>query len=295
MLIQEQLQQKKDFSNIEALIADYLLLQQEQIAEQSARHIATQVFTAPSTVVRLCQKLGYMGFNDFKKAYVNELHYIKSHFNDVDPNYPFDYQDQGIAIAYKMQHLYKEVMEDILNLMDQQALKNIIKCLIEAEIIYICSSGIQGDIAYSFRDKMLRIGKNVIIEEKMDEAFYMASYATSKHVFIMISYSGETDMLLRVAKKLNKRKIERVAITSYKENSLTKLCSHVLYVSTREKLIDNLGNFGMDFSTLFLLDVLYANIFNENNRMNFDNRIQTSHEFQKFRNSSNPILHDEKE
>lgn len=294
MLIQEILKEKKEFSDIEILIADYLLKNKENIANQSARFIASQVFTAPSTVVRLCQKIGYKGFNDFKSAYLHEIAYLQSHFDEINPNYPFNYQDQGKEIAYKIKHLYNDVLGDVSTLLDKDVIAKITMMLKNAKNIYICSTGVQADIAKTFKDKMLRIGRNVVVESKMDQAYYLASFCTNENVFILISYSGETEVLLRVAHKLKERGIPMIALTSYGDNTLYKLSNETIYVCTREKLTENLGDFGMNLSVLYILDILYAAVFNENYKQNFENKVIISHEFQINRNTENSILKDSK-
>ena len=139
---------------------------------------------------------------------------------------------------------------------------------------------------------MLRIGKNVIVESKMDQAYYLASFSSNENVFLMISYSGETEVLLRVAHKLKERKIPFIALTSYGDSTLHKLANETVYVCTREKLNENLGDFGMNLSVLYILDILYATVFNENYKQNFENKVIISHEFQINRNTQNPILKD---
>lgn len=292
VLIQNILKEKDQFSYVEGLVADYILMQQNDLANQSARFIAKQINTAPSTVIRLCQKIGYEGFNDFKQAFLREIEYLSSHFDEINPNYPFDYNDKNVVVANKMGQLYHEIINDTLSLIDHDILQASINILKKAKTIYVCSSGVQIDIAKTFKDKMLKIGKNVIVESKIDEAFYMASFCESDSVFLMISYSGETENTIKIAKKLIERNIPMIAITTYGGNSLSKLANYTLAVSTREKLISNLGSFSMNLSTLFLLDILYMNIFNDNFQTNFNNKTNSSKEFEKFRKSNNPMLKD---
>lgn len=293
VLIQNILKEKEQFSYIEGLVADYILVQQNDLASQSARYIAKQINTAPSTVIRLCQKIGYEGYNDFKQAFLQEIEYLSSHFNEINPNYPFDYNDKNVVVANKMGQLYHEIINDTLSLIDHDILQASINILKKAKTIYVCSSGVQSDLAKTFKDKMLKIGKNVIVESKMDDAFYMASFCENDSVFLMISYSGETENILRIAEKLTKRNIFLIAVTTYGGNSLSQFANYTLAVSTREKLISNLGSFSMNLSTLFLLDILYMNIFNDNFQTNFNNKTNSSKEFEKFRKSNNPMLKDE--
>ena len=63
-----------------------------------------------------------------------------------------------------------------------------------------------------------------------------------------------------------------------------------MYVSTREKIIENLGDFAMNLSTLLLLDVLYVNTFNLHFDQHYENKIISSKEFELHRKSENTLI-----
>lgn len=293
MLIREKLQLKTNFSANESYLADYLLNNEQILKDLSARFIASETYTSAASVIRLCKKLGYSGFNDFKNDYLKELKYRESNFNNIDANYPFTYKDRNIVVANKIGSLYKETIDDTLSLLNNESLVVATKILKKAQIIYVCSSGVQSELASVFRDKMTKIGKTVVIDPKLDDMFYSACYANTNCCFLMISYSGETEIMLRVAKKVSENKIPAIAITSFGKNSLSSLIDCCINLSTREKLISNLGSFSINISAMFLLDILYSNCFNLNYSENIKNKISYSFEFEKYRDSENPILHDE--
>lgn len=293
MLIKDKLKQKKYFSSNESSIADYLLENEDVLKELSARYIAGKTFTSPSSVVRLCQKMGYDGFSDFKDDYLKEIKYYESSFRNIDPNYPFDISDTSSMILNKIGSLYKETIDDTLSLISNEEFKKSIDMLNKAKIIYVCSVGVQSDIACDFKNKMTKIGKAVIIHSRHDESFYSACHSNKESCFLIISYSGETDTILKVAKKVKENSIPAIAITSFGKNSLSSLIDCTLHLSTREKLKRNIGSFCTNISTMLLLDSLYANCFNENYEKNKLNKVKYSLEFEQKRNSDNPILHEE--
>lgn len=293
MQIIQSLKEKQDFYPTEIQLANYLLDKGLDIEKVSARKIAKECYMAPSTVTRFCQKLGFQGYNDFKEAYLKELHYASTNFQDIDANYPFSENDKNTVIAHKIGHLYHECIDDVLNLMHHDELQKAITLLIKAQTICIVSSGVQSDVAQTFKDKLLKIGKTVIIEKQMDQAFYHASFCNDTWVFIVISYSGETEITLRVAKQIHERGLPLIALCSYGQNTLAKIANVVLYVSTREKLVENQGSFSMSVSTMLILDILYAGIFNENARRNLASKVKTTHEFEIYRYSENEVLKDE--
>ena len=100
---------------------------------------------------------------------------------------------------YKIKHLYNDVLGDVATLLDKDVIAKITKILNAAKNIYICSSGVQADIAKTFKDKMLRIGKMLLIESKMDQAYYLASFSSNENVFLMIRILEKSEVLLRVA------------------------------------------------------------------------------------------------
>ena len=159
-----------------------------------------------------------------------------------------------------------------------------------SDIIYVYSAGVQGDVAQTFKDKMLKIGKNVVLETKMNELYYRASYCSLNCSFIILSYSGEIEAELRGVKKLKERHIPLLAITSYGDNTLSQYADYVLNVSTRERLKDNLGDFVMNISTMLILDILYVSIFNTDYSVHIERRKSNSQGFDLFRTSKNPNI-----
>lgn len=295
MLVKEKLQDQEHFSDIDSRIADYILERQENLREDSVRQIAKKLYVAPSSVIRFCQKLGYEGFNELREEYIKELLYLSSHFQSLDPNFPFDRQDKDMTVAMKIGALYEEILKDCQSLLDGEILGRIIHMLWEAPAVYICASGAQIGVAEVFRDKMMKIGRLVHICTQADEGFYHASYCEKGSLFFMISYTGETRRVLKAARKINERGLLSVAVTSYGSNTLSSLCSCSIYVSTREKLIKNLGVFGINVSVMYLLDVIYAGYFNRDYERHLLDKVKYSSESEEAgkkegRHSNNPIL-----
>ncbi len=106
---------------------------------------------------------------------------------------------------------------------------------------------------------------------------------------MIISYTGETNVGLKIGKKAKERGISTMAITSYGNNSLSEMCDVCLYVSTREKLVKNLGTFGLNVSVMYLLDVLYAGYFNRDYDSHYREKVKVAKECDD-RHSDNPIL-----
>ena len=290
MLIQDRLKNTNSFSDTEKSIVDYFLKVQLDIKKENVRHIAEHTYTSPSSVLRVCQKIGFEGFVDFKEAYVKEIKYLSSHFQNVDANIPFSPNDKNTIIANKIGTLYEETIRDTLSLIHHDTLQQAANMLERAQTIYICASGVSQSLVCVFKDNMVKIGKTVISFEYTGDAFYEACYRDENACFIIVSYSGETTQVVRIAKKLKERQIPSIAITSYGNSTVADHCDCHLCISTRQKLISNLGNFSINLSILYLLDVLYANCFHFHYDEYLENKVKFSKELENERKSSNPIL-----
>ena len=282
MLISEKMK-TLEYSKSEQIIIDYFIDHKQEITNQSTRSIAKLLYCSPSSIVRVCQKLGFTGYNDFKIQYLKEVDYLGSNFKAIDPNQPFNQQDGISEIANKINILYKETLEDTLSLLTHDLLQDALKILSKYKHISIVTSASQVGIAATFQDKMARIGIQVVVYSSTDLPYYEASYLDPEDgCFILISYTGETERCIRIAKQLNQRKINFITITSYGTNTLSSLSKHCLYVSTREKIRDNIGSYSMNISTIYLLDVLYSNYFNLHYSMNKANKIKYTNEYESY-------------
>ncbi|MEL5941086.1 MurR/RpiR family transcriptional regulator, partial [Tetragenococcus halophilus] len=218
MLIQEKLSHQANMTEIEKVIADYFLEKPDNLRQNSTRKLGEILFVAPSTITRFCKRLGFTGYNDFKEDYLKEYQYLQSHFKDVNPNRPFEMSDGIWTMANKISQLYTETILDTLSLQNFQILEKAVHLLKNSNKIYVYSTGNHINLANNFKNKMLTVGKSVEVIYRFDLAFYNIDYAKKNDCFILISYSGETNDMLRVLEELKRRELTVLALTSFGDN-----------------------------------------------------------------------------
>lgn len=292
MLIRERLLFQENMTEVDKTLANFFIDSGRRVEKLSSRTIASTLFVAPSTVTRFCQFLGLSGYSDFKLAFLKELDYLERNFLNINPNFPFTENDINVALASKIATLYKETVEDSLSLLHHDSLQAATKLLSNAAIIYLGMVGDTFEMAETFKNRMIKIGKTVIVERRTDNLYYSACQVPKDACFILISYSGETESLLKVAKLLQNRKIPTIVLTSFGENALSSMFDIVIWISTREKLIENLGNFSSLISVSFILDTLYASVFQKHYTKNYQTKCDLSQMYEQKRRSLNPLLND---
>ncbi|MFV0395757.1 MAG: MurR/RpiR family transcriptional regulator [Coprobacillaceae bacterium] len=268
MIFEQKVKQAK-LTIAEETIANFIIENRYHLKELSTRDIARETYTSSSSVVRLSQKLNYKGFDELKEDYIKETTYLDSHFKKIDANTPFNEKHTIMQISNIMTSLMKETGDDTLSLIHHDTLQETINIIKNANVIHMICNENNLYQAHNFKYKMLRIGFHVHLEEFYGNQVYDTFLATPKDCAIVISYSGESQKVLEPIKQLKKSKIPIIAITSIGENSLKKLSTQVLEISTREKIHSKIAGFTSEYSINLILNILYACVFSKYYEKNY--------------------------
>lgn len=289
MLIRERLE-RCDFSNSEQMVIQYILKKNLVIKDMTTKEIAAQTYASPSTLVRIAHKMGYSGWNELKEAYLKEEEYLVTHFCHIDANLPFEKSDSIMAIANKMAILKKEAIDDTLSLITHDDLQNAIQIIRKSSYVNIFAVSNNLLITQEFKHNMSRIKKRVEVHALQSEIVFNACLADPTSCAIIISYSGETGILIRSIKALKANHIPIIVISSIGNNTAKQLADCILHITTREKLYSKIATFSTDTAIIYLLDVIYSCIFALDYDQNLETKINASRIIESGRFSNIDIL-----
>lgn len=279
-----------NFSNSEQIVVDYLLTQREAIEELTISQIAANTFSSKSSLVRISKKLGFKGWTDFKKAFLEEINYFNKQNSAIDANIPFDKSDNYLQIASKIANLEKEAIEDTLSLLKAKTINEAIHLMKEANTIHIFAASNNLLNAQEFAHNMSRIQKDVRIHQLQGEVLFNAYLAQENSLALIISYSGGTESLIRIAKILKEKNIPIISITSLGDNPISLLADINFRLATKEKLYSKIGTFSTDASITYLLDTIYSCIFAQEYEKNLKLRQLASRIIESERHADSTIL-----
>ena len=268
--------QEMQFSNSERIVIDYILQKEERIKEYSTKRVADETFTSPSILIRIAKKLNFNGWNDWKVAYINELNYLKNHFQDIDANIPFIHTDSLMTVANKIATVHTESISDTRSLLQYETLQKAVQLIDQSHTVKIFAASNNVFPAQQFQHKLDRINKPALVPTIVDDIYFDAGRCTRNDCAIVVSYSGETIILLEVCEILKKRKVPIIAITSLGENRLSKYAQATLHITTREREYSKISGFSSTASISLILDTLYACLFSLNYQANFDYKVKLS-------------------
>lgn len=264
--------EKKNFTEIEKNIADFILKEGEKICTLSIKDFAAQSFTSPSTIMRFCKKLGATGFSDFKIKIKGEFVHLSENSESENPNFPFYSSDTYEQVASKIANLTEEAIYQAKKSIDYNVITRIVNAIKASLFIDIYGQGSSYACAYEFKTKMTRLGKFVNLEAGYSDQINYAINSNQQHVAILISHSGENEETIRIAKILNKTNTRLISIIGNSDNRLVKFCHYPLYTGVHEKksLSSKLEIYSSYVATQYLLDCLYSFVFLSDYDNNFD-------------------------
>ncbi|MFR1449199.1 MAG: MurR/RpiR family transcriptional regulator [Beduini sp.] len=261
MKILTQFNDLERFSDAEQSLIEWILNNDEKLLTMSTKELANATYTSPATIVRLCQKLGLKGYNDFKIRYAKEIDINKKNNMQVSANYPFKKEDSFEKISVSLAQLFKEVIDETQELLNYEDLDKIADALIEADVIDVYSTSLPLICAMDFEKKLMHIGKRINVASMDGEQEFLVSNSTPRHCAIIISYSGQTEKQINLAMVAKKRKAKVISITSNISSPLAKISDFNICVSAREKNGTKIANFCSRTGINYVLDVLYSIIF----------------------------------
>jgi DNA-binding MurR/RpiR family transcriptional regulator len=248
------LKYKEDLSMAERVVLDYLIEHKETLKEFSVEKIAEAAYTSPASVVRMCKKLGYKGFKDFKVDFIlsNSKVEIPENKQYVDVILAKD-ENSGISTIENN----IRVLEETLKLYDPETVRRSAELIMSARKILVFGKGSSYLVCKDLEMKLRRINKLCFAQGESHEQLVDASFIDQNDVIIFISNSGKTKEIINAALLAKENKAKIISITKLGSSMLSELSDYVLYTSSLE------GDFRSAamtsrISQLAIVDALFA-------------------------------------
>ncbi len=242
-------------SNTEKGIIQYVLSHPEEVAQMSIREFSKQVYASPSTITRLCHKIGFLRYREFQKALMYENALRKETINEE--NCEIQKDDTLEQLVDKI--IYKTIvsLEDTKNLIDLEVLDKSVDLLLRANKLVFFGMGASLLVGKDAYLKFLRINKPCLANEDLHSQIVQARNMTACDVGIIISYSGMTPEMVECAEIMKNANVPVIAVTCFHESPLSKLADLNLYITATEFEFRT-GKLGSRIAQLAVIDMLYT-------------------------------------
>lgn len=234
----------------EQKVATYILEHAQDIIYHSVTELAEKADVGETTVLRLCRKLRYQGFQDFKLSLAQDLVKPTDHLHSEVTE-----DDDSRTLSHKVIAVHTQTMEQTRELVNPEQLSKAVEALIHAKNIHFFGVGSSGIAAIHAAYTFVRIGKAG--HANMDTHFQaiQASLMNKEDVAVGISISGSTKDTIDNLTLAKKTGATIIAITSNARSPITKVADLVLLSVARENPLQG-SSLAATISQLAIIDIL---------------------------------------
>lgn len=265
------------YTDARRAVGEFIIREQDVLFKYTIGEIAERTYTSKATVVRFAQSMGYEGWKEFMKDYINEVQYNKNHKSDIDFNFPFEEGDDTTMIINNLKNLHIDSISETADLLDQATLSKAVSYINKAQNVVIFASSPNMYLGEMFKRKLFTIGRMAVVANKGEMGFIASSMGTDDCA-IVISYSGNNPSRSPVSKikVLKDNKVPIIGITSGGNNYMREQVECIFTMVSRERLYTKISNYSTEESINFILNVIYSCLFAKNYRGNKNYKIYNS-------------------
>ncbi len=239
------------FTRAERKVADYCLAHAQDVCFSSISDLAEACGVGDASVSRFCRTLELSGYQEFKM-----LLSLSQNSTQRD-------EKAQQSVPNRVLALHLEAMEQTQKLLDEQTLQRAQESLQRAGRIYFFGIGDSLLVAKEARNQFLRITDKVICIADTHMMAVTSTMLGPEDLVVMISYSGATRDVIRIAELAKKSGAEVMALTHYRKSPLTAIADQVLLCGGQEGPLDR-GSLAAKAGQTYLIDVLCQGYYEQN-------------------------------
>lgn len=213
------------FRASERQVAEYILAHASEVINLPITELAEQAGVSEATVVRMCKKVGFRGFQELKIALAMEnVPPVKAVHEEIQ-------EDDDLETAMRKVFLANiRSLEATLNVLSVRELARAVDAIDAAERVYLFGVGGSGPIAIDAAHKFMKTGKAVIAHTDAHMQAMAASLMRPGDVVIGISHSGSSRDVVEALELAKKNGAVTIGITHYARSPMDraldiKLCT----------------------------------------------------------------------
>lgn len=237
----------------EKQIADYILAHRAEAAAMTSAELARASLTSEATVSRLCKKLGFQNYRAFQFALVHDM---AAEGGSAEFSYDVTLDD----IPQSLQNILANKISELtatFHAIDPEDLKKVLSVLRQAAAVEIAAVGNTIPVALDTAFKFNQLGLRCVTSEISEKLSAFALTLTPADALLVISNSGRSNRLYRIAETARRNGTPVILITCDRSSPLAGLADHLLISTNREKLLTSAEFAFSRISAIAIAEILY--------------------------------------
>ncbi len=255
-MLLEKLKEEEIFTGHEKEAARYILEHLDKVPGMSSGELARAAYTSKATIVRLSQKLGLSGYQEFRLKLVEEINQ-KNRLSQMLAGEPITDKSTYIDIIRTLPVLYDKAVTNTRLSLDKNIMNRINNVLQSAECIDIYGAGISYILAQSAAFKFATLGVECSAYESIN-GHYLAARKSKRTIAFVISFTGANRTMIRAARYLREATNNYVVGVAGPHNEvMRRYCNEVVEIANRDSLLslDVITSFS---AATYMMDIFFS-------------------------------------
>jgi RpiR family carbohydrate utilization transcriptional regulator len=238
----------------EQRVADYVLKHPDDLIYLTVTELAEKTDTSESTVVRLCQKIGYKGYQEFKIMLARDLvEPANEIYAAIEPG------DSLTTIKTKVFQANAQALRDTIEVLVDSELELAVKALAHAKRVDVYGVGGSNPLALDAYHKFLKLGISAVALSDGDMMAMSSSLLRTGDVALGISHTGASRDVTDALTNAKRNGATTICITHRSTSPITKVADIKLFTAAKQTAFRSDAS-SSRIAQLTIIDTLYVGI-----------------------------------
>ncbi len=248
------IEEKSKLRSSEEKAADYIIAHAREVVNLPITELAARIGVSEATIVRMCQKVGYRGFQELKINLAIEIvSPIQAVHEEISEN------DDMEAVMQKVVTAYITALDSTLQVVSSSELSRAVDFLSAARSIQFYGVGGSGPVAQDAAHKFMKTGKPVVAYTDTHMQAMAASLTEPGDVIVAISHSGSSRDIIDALSIAKSRGVTTIGLCHYARAPIDKVLTIKLGTSSYETLY-RMESTSSRIAQLAIIDALFIGV-----------------------------------
>ena len=257
----------------EKKVADFVLSSPQEALASTITDLSKHCGVGETSVFRFCRTLELKGYQDFKLslAVSTSSNGVSTPKDTINISNTTNCQDT----AYNVMQAYVTALETTCRTLNFNAIPEVVDYILNSKTINLFGFGGSGTSANEFKNKFMKIMPNVIYNADAHIQLTQAALLGNDDLAIIFCNSGITKDCIEIAKNCYSSGATVVFITKFAKTPAAQYSTVVLLCGANEGPMEG-GSIATKTAQLFLIDLLYAEVYKTLGKKALDNKQKTA-------------------
>jgi DNA-binding MurR/RpiR family transcriptional regulator len=238
----------------EQRVADFILKHPEELIYLTVTELAERTQTSESTVVRLCQKIGYKGYQEFKIMLARDLvGPVEQVYEHIEPG------DSLVELKTKVFQANAQALRDTIEVLSDDELRRAVSAIGSARRVEVYGVGGSAPLAIDAYHKFMKHGISCVWLNDGDLIAMSSALLGPGDVALGISHTGTSRDICDALEKAQANGVTTICITHRATSQITRFSDVKLFTAAKETAFGS-DSMSSRIAQLTIIDTLYAGL-----------------------------------